>query len=149
MLKDNIVIRKMSDSDIDELVAIWLDGSIKAHDFIPEQYWIGNKTLMKTEYLPNAEVYIAEAGDRIDGFVALVENHIAAIFVRSEQQGKGVGTILLDYARALRSELVLHVYQRNAKSVSFYRARGFKIVAETLDEPTQEKEFLMRWVKQG
>lgn len=137
----------MRDADIDELVAIWLDGSVKAHDFVPQQYWVDNKTLMKTEYLPNAEVYVAEAWGRIDGFVALVENHIAAIFVRNEQQGKGIGTVLLDYARELRSELALKVYQKNEKSVSFYQAKGFEIVAETLDELTQQREFLMRWVK--
>lgn len=139
----------MRDADIDELVAIWLNGSLKAHDFVPQQYWLDNKTLMKTEYLPNAEVYVAGAGGRIDGFVALVENHIAAIFVRNEQQGKGIGTILLDYVRELRWELALNVYQKNQKSVSFYQAKGFEIVAETLDEATEEREFLMRWVKPG
>ncbi|TYP89294.1 putative acetyltransferase [Sphingobacterium allocomposti] len=147
MLKENIVVRTMSNGDIDELVAIWLDVSIKAHDFIPKKYWVENKTLMKADYLPNAEIYVAEVAGRIDGFVALIKNHIAAFFVRSEQQGKGIGTILLDYARELRSELTLNVYQKNKKSVSFYQAKGFEIAAETWDERTQEMEFIMRWVK--
>lgn len=78
-----------------------LKTSLKAHNFIPEQYWIDNKSLMAEKYLPNSEVYVAEKADNICGFVAIVENHIASIFVDNAQQGKGIGGLLLKYVKEL------------------------------------------------
>ena len=36
------MIRKMEKSDLDRVSKIWLDTNIKAHDFIPAQYWEKN-----------------------------------------------------------------------------------------------------------
>lgn len=142
-----IKIRKMKPEDIQLLADIWLKASLKAHHFISEEYWINNKSLMAENYLPNSEVYIAEKMDKILGFVALIENHIASIFVDNEQQGKGIGSLLLEYTKELRTNLTLSVYQKNEKSVTFYKSKKFIILSETIDEPTGEKEFTMEWNK--
>lgn len=139
------MIRKATHKDIKKLAEIWFKTSIIAHDFIPEKYWTDNKSLMEEQYLPNSEVYLAEKEGYILGFVALIENHIVSIFVDKEQQGKGTGSLLLNYAKDLRTELTLNVYHKNQKSVNFYKAKGFKVVAETIDKPTGEKEFKMHW----
>lgn len=70
---------------------------------------------MIKKYLPNSEVYVAEETNNILGFIALSENYIASIFVDIEQQGKGIGTLLLNYAKNLRTELKLNVYQKMRK----------------------------------
>jgi putative acetyltransferase len=59
-----------------------LKTSLKAHNFIPEQYWIDNKSLMAEKYLPNSEVYVAEKADNICGFVAIVESLYCINFCR-------------------------------------------------------------------
>lgn len=147
-MKDDISIRKMHLSEAGELADLWLKISLKAHDFIPAGYWIENKTLMAEKYLPNAEVYVAEDKEGILGFVALIDNHVASLFVENEKQGKGIGSLLVNYAKALRTELSLKVYQKNEKSVTFYNSKGFTVLSETIDEPTGEKEFAMKWLKQ-
>lgn len=81
-----IEIRKMKNQDLKQLTQIWLEASLKAHDFISADYWKENKALMEEQYLPNSEVYIAAEGNRIYGFIALIENHIAAIFVSNNHQ---------------------------------------------------------------
>lgn len=81
-----IEIRKMKNQDLKQLTQIWLEASLKAHDFISADYWKENKALMEVQYLPNSEVYIAAEGNRIYGFIALIENHIAAIFVSNNHQ---------------------------------------------------------------
>ncbi|WP_177764466.1 N-acetyltransferase [Flavobacterium sp. I3-2] len=140
-------IRKMEIRDVSMLADLWLKTSLTAHSFIPEKYWIENKILMVEKYLPNSEVYVAEEMNNILGFVALIENQIASIFVDERQQGKGIGSLLLDYVKDLRSEMTLNVYQKNQKSVNFYKTKGFNILEETIDEPTGEKEFKMQWNK--
>ena len=147
-MKEDIAIRKMHQNEFSILADLWLKTSLKAHDFIPAEYWIENRTLMAEKYLPNAEVYVAEDKEDILGFIALIDNHIASIFVDSKKQGKGIGSLLLNYGKALRTELTLNVYQKNEKSVGFYSSKGFKTLSETIDVPTGEKEFAMKWVKQ-
>ena len=41
------MIRKMQNTDINRVADIWLKTNLKAHDFIPEQYWTSNYELVK------------------------------------------------------------------------------------------------------
>lgn len=42
-----VMIRKMQNIDIDRVADIWLKTNLKAHYFIPEQYWTSNYELVK------------------------------------------------------------------------------------------------------
>lgn len=33
------MIRKLRQSDLDRVMEIWLNGNIKAHYFVPQEYW--------------------------------------------------------------------------------------------------------------
>ena len=143
-----IAIKKASIQDFETLADIWLAASIKAHHFIDQAYWEQNKATMLQHYLPMSEVYIAEEDAHTLGFIALVENTIAAIFVSPALQGKGIGTLLINHAKKIRTHLELAVYQENQQSVQFYQSMGFTIVKETIDPNTQAKEFSMCWTKQ-
>ena len=48
------MIRKMQNIDINRVADIWLKTNLKAHDFIPEQYWTSNYELVK-EMMSQAE----------------------------------------------------------------------------------------------
>ena len=43
------------------------------------------------------------------------------IFVSGEMQSQGIGKILLNYAKDKRNKLLLNVYQKNARAISFYK----------------------------
>ena len=64
------MIRKMQNIDIDRVADIWLKTNLKAHYFIPEQYWTSNYELVK-EMMPQSEVYVFEADNMIQGYVGL------------------------------------------------------------------------------
>ena len=49
------MIRKMQNIDINRVVDIWLKTNLKAHYFIPEQYWTSNYELVK-EMMSQAEI---------------------------------------------------------------------------------------------
>ena len=51
------MIRKLQESDIDQVADIWLDTNIKAHDFIPAQYWKDHFESVK-KMLLQSEVYV-------------------------------------------------------------------------------------------
>lgn len=140
------MIRKFEIKDIDKLMEIWLITNIKAHDFIDENYWKNNFNMVK-EMFPQAEIYLYEEGDEILGFIGLVENYIAGIFVLENFQSKGVGKSLLDYVKKIKSQLTLQVYEKNIRAVKFYERENFKIQLEQIDENINEKEFVMSWKK--
>ena len=142
------MIRKMQNTDINRVADIWLKTNLKAHDFIPEQYWTSNYELVK-EMMSQAEVYVYEDDKMIQGFVGLSNEYIEGIFVSDEMQSHGIGKILLDYMKDKKVRLQLNVYQKNVRAMSFYQREGFTIQSEEMDEFTREKEYVMNWESSG
>ena len=143
----NLKIRELDKEDIESVVNIWYEASDIAHNFIPERYWKDNKDLMVSKYIPMSETYLACEGNNILGFIAVIDDYLAALFVKPELQGKGIGSLLLNHIKTLREKLQLKVYVKNKNSVEFYKAKGFSVLSESTDENTGEKEFVMEWNK--
>ena len=142
------MIRKLQKADINRVADIWLKTNLKAHFFIPEQYWISNYEFVK-EMLPQAEVYVYEDDKMIQGFIGINDEYIEGIFVSDEMQSRGIGKILLDYIKDKKDRLQLKVYQKNVRAMSFYQREGFTIQSESMDEFTGEKEYVMNWESSG
>ena len=142
------MIRKMQNIDINRVADIWLKTNLKAHYFIPEQYWTSNYELVK-EMMSQAEVYVYEDDKMIQGFVGLSNEYMEGIFVSDEMQSRGIGKILLDYIKDKKDRLQLKVYQKNVRAMSFYQREGFTIQSEEMDEFTGEKEYVMNWESSG
>ena len=142
------MIRKLQKADINRAADIWLKTNLKAHFFIPEQYWISNYEFVK-EMLPQAEVYVYEDDKMIQGFIGINDEYIEGIFVSDEMQSRGIGKILLDYIKDKKDRLQLKVYQKNVRAMSFYQREGFTIQSEEMDEFTGEKEYVMNWEASG
>lgn len=140
------MIRKIQNLDINSVAEIWLDTNIKAHNFISEQYWIDNFEVVKGMLL-QAEIYVYENEEQIQGFIGLNDNYIEGIFVKYDKQSKGIGKHLLDYVKEIKSQLSLNVYQKNIRAIKFYQREDFKIQSESIDKSTNEKEYFMIWTK--
>lgn len=138
------MIRELRKADINKVADIWLDTNITAHYFIPAQYWQNNFELVK-ELLLQATVYVYEHNQEIQGFIGLNDEYVEGIFVSDEMQSQGIGKALLNYAKDKRSKLLLNVYQKNTRAISFYQREGFEIQHSGLDEATGEKDYVMAW----
>ena len=138
------MIRSLQKADINRVVDIWLNTNLKAHSFISAQYWESNYELVK-EMLSQAEVYVYENDNKIQGFVGLNDEYIEGIFVSDEMQSQGIGKLLLDFAKEKRMKLHLNVYQKNIRAIDFYQREDFEIRGEGLDEATGEKDYEMIW----
>lgn len=62
------MIRKFEEKDLNDILEIWLNTNILAHNFIDKSYWENNLKLVKT-MLPQAEVYVYEKENEILGFI--------------------------------------------------------------------------------
>ena len=138
------MIRELRKVDINKVADIWLDTNVTAHSFISSQYWQNNFELVK-ELLLQATVYVYEDKQEIQGFIGLSNEYIEGIFVSAEMQSQGIGKILLNYVKGKRNKLILNVYQKNTRAISFYQREGFEIQYSGLDEATGEKDYVMAW----
>ena len=138
------MIREFQRDDINKVADIWLDTNIKAHNFIPAEYWKSNFKSVK-EALLLAEVYVYEYDTEIQGFIGLNDEYLEGIFVRDEMQSQGIGKLLLNFVKEKRTKLYLNVCQKNTRAIHFYQREGFESQREGLDEVTGEKDYVMVW----
>jgi len=139
------LIRSYRKTDLEEMVRIWYEASVIAHFFIPASFWALQKSAMKDKYLPLAENFIFEEEGQIAGFISLVGEHVCALFVAPEMQGRGIGKALLEYAKTLKGRLSLKVYRENENALRFYEKCGFVAAGEEIDEYTGCAQILMEW----
>ncbi len=140
------MIREFKTKDLDDVMKIWLDTNTNAHDFIQKNYWQDNYDEVR-RIMPEAEIFIYENNQTIQGFIGLMDDYIAGIFIDSGCQSQGIGKALLDHAKKVHSNLSLQVYKNNEGAVRFYVREGFSLVKEQMDENTGEIELVMAWVK--
>ena len=140
------MIREMKEADLDAVMQIWLDTNIKAHNFIPAEYWSGNYEMVKS-LLPEAEVYVYEddATEEIVGFIGLMDTFVAGLFVKDGMQSKGIGKLLLDYAKDQKERLSLTVYQKNERVFRFYQREQFVVEDKRMDENMNELKYVVAW----
>lgn len=140
------MIREFRNQDLDSIMELWLNTNISAHNFIKKEYWQSNFDEVKL-MMPKAEVYVYEENGNIQGFVGLINDYIAGIFVLSQYQSKGIGKMLLVYIKKKRNRLNLSVYKENNKAVRFYLRENFAIEKEQVDENTGKSELKMNWFR--
>jgi len=58
------------------------------------------------EMLLQAEVYVYENGQKIQGFIGLNNEYIEGIFVSNEMQSQGIGKLLLDFTKNRKTKLL-------------------------------------------
>ncbi|MBP1931095.1 N-acetyltransferase [Ammoniphilus resinae] len=142
-------IRHSTTKDIESIVEIWLNGSIVAHHFIDPNYWHSKIDDMAQIYLPMSLTYVLERDDRLIGFVSMMDDYLAALFIDLSEQNNGYGKYLLEYVKSINQTIQLKVYQQNKNAVRFYLNNGFFIKDELVDDQTAEKEYLMTWAASG
>jgi ribosomal protein S18 acetylase RimI-like enzyme len=93
------------------------------------------------------DVWLAEEDGLPVGFLAIRRSRtegwevLEKLYVEPEAQSRGIGTVLLDQAKALRPEgLHLWVFQKNTGAIRFYERHGFRLVKLTDGTGNMEHE---------
>ena len=99
-----------------------------------------DRVYLRDVVLPQNQVWVAEVGDQVAGFVAFANGWINHLYVAPEFQARGLGTRLLDVAKQASVALQLWVFQVNAPAIRFYERRGFRVVELTDGAGNEEKQ---------
>lgn len=138
------MIRRLQNTDTKQVMQIWLNGNKEAHPFVPKEFWESNFEMVQDQLL-QAEVFVYNTYGEIRGFIGIVDNYIAGIFVNKNHRSHGIGKKLLDYVKSKYDSLSLKVYKKNNRAAAFYFREGFSVLSEGHDEATGESEYTMIW----
>lgn len=125
---DGLVIRPFEDGDLPATVRLWHRAKRRAFPYVA---LIQSHTLKDDEHtfrrvlVGMHDLWVAEQGDHIVGFMAIRGSVIDQLYVHPACQRCGIGTALLDHAKALLPEgFTLYTFQRNTAGRRFYEKHG-------------------------
>jgi putative acetyltransferase len=136
------MIRTYQASDTETILDTWYQATTLAHPFMKEAFLEKDKNNIREIYLPNTLTWVFEKDDQLVGFISMMKNEVAAIFVRPEFHGQAIGTQLLNLVAEKHEELEVEVFEENVIGRSFYKKYGFQFKKRHLHEPTNQ--FLLR-----
>ena len=140
-------IRPGTQEDWSYLADMWLRVSLQAHHFIDRTYWEVSKRDMEVMYLPQSQTYVGEHEGQIVGFISMVDDYLAALFIEEQYQSRGYGQQFVEFVKRDRESITLKVFAKNASAYRFYSKQGFVVEQELIDQDTNESEFVMIWRK--
>ncbi len=121
----------------DELVEVWEASVRSTHHFLTEKDIQFFKPLVRDKYIPAVELYtIWNEQNRIAAFMGLSDELIEMLFVHPEEQGKGYGKQLIEFAIYNKHIFKVDVNEQNEKATSFYLNRGFDITGRDETDPS-------------
>ncbi|GHY46459.1 acetyltransferase [Vibrio cholerae] len=82
---------------------------------------------------------MSEVLGNVAGFISIWEpdNFIHHLYVATEYQGQGVGSMLLNGAKMKYDNLSLKCMVQNQKALNFYLSQGFEIVSQGFEIVSQ------------
>ncbi|HSE08905.1 MAG TPA: GNAT family N-acetyltransferase [Nocardioidaceae bacterium] len=98
------------------------------------------------------EAWVAVRGGSIVGLLLLEDDWLHSLYVDPVHQNEGIGSVLVDLAKALRPEgLQLWVFQSNTGARRLYARHGFVEVEETDGRGNEERapDVRMEWMPPG
>lgn len=119
------MIRKRKEKDNDEIMNVWYEASSLAHPFLKTSFVEKVKKDMREIYIPNTETWVYEENNAVIGFISMLENEIAGLFVMPNKHFKGIGTQLVNSVREFHNELEVEVFEKNVIGRAFYDKYGF------------------------
>jgi ribosomal protein S18 acetylase RimI-like enzyme len=144
-----VEIRRMRDEEAESVVLVWRRSRDDAQPWLEARMGHTHEDdvrFFRGTVARENEVWVAvESG--IVGFLAIADDRLGWLYVDPVAQGKGIGTALLDRAKALSPRgLTLYTHQRNAPARAFYERRGFRAIRFGVSPPPEsEPDVLYRW----
>lgn len=118
-------IREGRRDDHPALLALW-ERSVRAtHDFLGEADIEELRPQLRDVYFDAVDLWVYEDAAGVAGFIGLAGAQVEMLFLEPARRGQGIGTLLLDRARALRGALTVEVNEQNPQAHGFYRRYGF------------------------
>ncbi|WP_418697744.1 GNAT family N-acetyltransferase [Bacteroides sp.] len=123
--------------DYDELLVVWEASVRSTHHFLTEENIQFYKPLVRKQYFPAVDLYIIRNQEgRIAAFMGLSEELVEMLFVHPDEQGKGYGKQLMEYAIHQKHIYKVDVNEQNEQACQFYQHLGFQVISRDATDST-------------
>lgn len=110
------------------MFVIWSDAVKATHHFLSPDQFSEIAALVRDQYLPIADLVVAEIEGQPVGFMGLSGCHIDSLFIHPDMFGQGVGRAFIAQAEQAGAPLSVDVNEDNPGAIEFYQRMGFKQV---------------------
>jgi ribosomal protein S18 acetylase RimI-like enzyme len=151
-MSQDFFIRDYQPRDFDAVTILW---RIAREKSLPEfqkskgHFFYEDQDYFRDHVLKDEKVLVVEMNERPVAFMAIRDDFIDHLYVHPDYQKRGIGQVLLDYARQLSPDhLWLYTLQINKNARSFYEKNGF--VAEKFGfspPPENEPDVEYHWTR--
>ncbi len=140
----DVLVRPLAETEADLAVEVHLSARYAAaaqgtmpppvHPRSDAYRWFG------TEVVGHREIWVAERAGELVGLLVLDVAFLDQLYVRPGAQRQGIGTALLDLAKALRpAGFELWVFEVNRPAIAFYERSGLVLVEQTSGAGNDER----------
>jgi len=130
------VIRPYEARDLEQLLEVFDSASRVGHPFLDETWLQIERRRLPESYLPATETSVFELDGKVVGFIAMLGQEVAALFVAAEHHREGVGRALLNHVRGRTDSLMLDVFEENVVARAFYERYGFRKIDRRVHSET-------------
>ena len=138
-----IHIRRYLPVDLDQVVEIWHACKRQAFPYVSVQqaYTIDDdRTHFRDVISQESQVLLAEKDGKILGLMAIHDDLIDQLFIKVDEQRKGIGSQLVEKAKELSPDgLRAYTFQKNIAARSFFGRQGFKVVRSGVSPPPENE----------
>ena len=128
-MQENLIIREYRANDFDAVTILW---RIARERSLPEfqrtkgYFFYEDRNYFQNHVLPNNAIWIVETDHLVVAFMAMKDDFIDHLYVHPEFQRRGVGQMLLEFAKQRSPKHVwLYTLQINSNARAFYEKNGF------------------------
>jgi putative acetyltransferase len=140
-----VKIRQYMVSDLNAVLDTWEVATRLAHKFMTDDFIAIERKNVADIYMPNTDTWVAEIDNEVQGFIALMDNEVGAIFIQPDFHGRGAGKALMDKAQELHGDLEVEVFKENSIGRKFYSQYGFEHLEEKLHKPTGQQVLRLKF----
>lgn len=119
-----------------QLLDIW-EASVRAtHHFLAEENIQHYKKSLMDEYFDQINLYYLSIDQQIAGFIGLEADYIQMLFIDPAYFGKGLGTMLVQFAFEEHNVQLVDVNEHNPGAIQFYQRMGFETIDRSPFDPS-------------
>lgn len=137
------LIEPLDSSDLETISQIWLMSNLDTHDFIEKEHWLNNYSFVKKAF-SSATIYAYYSDNKIVGFLGIINEYIAGIFILQDYRSLGIGTQLLKAIQSTHTKPTLDVYQKKYASTKILSKERFSHSTRKIRYPNRRDRIFSR-----